>query len=53
MFGDVLMHLGCILNRRFPCEMSYECVQVDSEHVLCQDPINGLDDALIPLHCVS
>jgi hypothetical protein len=41
MFGDVLVHLGCIQNHRSPCGMSYECIQVDSELILHQDPISG------------
>jgi hypothetical protein len=41
MFGDVLVHSGCIQNCGFYCGTSYECIQVDSELILCQDPING------------
>jgi hypothetical protein len=40
MFGDVPAHSGCILNHRPYSGMSYECVWVDSELILCQDPIN-------------
>jgi hypothetical protein len=39
MFGDVLTHSGCIRSRRPYCGMSYECVWVSSELILCQDPI--------------
>jgi hypothetical protein len=39
MFGDVLAHSGCIRSRRPYCGMSYECVWVSSELILCQDPI--------------
>jgi hypothetical protein len=41
MFGDVLTHSGCIRSRGPYCGMSYECVWVSSELILCQDPING------------
>jgi hypothetical protein len=41
MFRDVLAHSGCIRSRRPYCGMSYECVWVSSELILCQDPING------------
>jgi hypothetical protein len=39
MFGDVLVHSGCIRSRGPYCGMSYECVWVSSELILCQDPI--------------
>jgi hypothetical protein len=41
MFGDVLVHSGCIRSRGPYCGMSYECVWVSSELILCQDPIGG------------
>jgi hypothetical protein len=39
MFGDVSTHLGCLRNHRPHWGMSYECVQVGSELILCQVPI--------------
>jgi hypothetical protein len=39
MFGDVPARLGCILNHRPYGGMPLECVGVDSELILCQDPI--------------
>jgi hypothetical protein len=41
MFRDVPTHLGCIWNCRPYGGMLLECLQVDSELILCQDPING------------
>jgi hypothetical protein len=41
MFGGVRAYSGCIRSRGPYCGMSYECVEVDSELVLRQDPING------------
>jgi hypothetical protein len=40
MFGDIPMRLGCIQNRRPYGGMPLECIQVDLELILCQDPIN-------------
>jgi hypothetical protein len=41
MFGGIRAYSGCIRSRGPYCGMSYECVEVDSELVLRQDPING------------
>jgi hypothetical protein len=40
MFGDVPACSGCIQNHRPYGGMPLECIQVDSELILCQDPIN-------------
>jgi hypothetical protein len=42
MFGDVPTCSGCIQNRRPYGRMPLECIQVDSELILCQDPITVL-----------
>jgi hypothetical protein len=39
MFGDIFVPLGCIWSRGPYCGMSYECIEVNSELVLRQDPI--------------
>jgi hypothetical protein len=39
MFGGVRAYSGCIRSHGPYCGMSYECVEVDSELVLRQDPI--------------
>jgi hypothetical protein len=41
MFRDVLAHSGCIQNHGSYCGMSYKCIWVDLELILCQDPTNG------------
>jgi hypothetical protein len=39
MFGDIFVPLGCIRSRGPYCGMSYECIEVNLELVLRQDPI--------------
>jgi hypothetical protein len=46
MFGGVRAYSGCIRSRGPYCGMSYECVEVDSELVLRQDPITVLIPSL-------
>jgi hypothetical protein len=42
MFGDVPVCSGCIRNHRPYGGMPLECLWVDSELILCQDPISKL-----------
>jgi hypothetical protein len=43
MFGDVPARSGCIRNRRPYGGMPLECLRVDSELILCQDPITVVE----------